>query len=174
MQDRVYKLYTVEEDKVHFSFEYPEELDPGVPSLQDEFLKTIGFYGPKTVVVEGSTVYRKWERITIYIFQQGEIVPSAENQIELFIKTNTNYPGFRILKKYKDKISEIEATVLYDSFSGQLNSVEESFSFSDVSWSIFFEHNGYIWRIEFRYPVEMSAEAKVDFEHMLKTFKMLD
>lgn len=175
-EDRVYKLYSVEEGNVHFTFEYPAEFNLGAIDFEDDFYRFVRFLGTKMDVQEGKIIQLKQARISVDIFEQGETVPSAESILAETIESNGKYPDFREIKRYTTKISGIEATVLHFSNSGEGSDAYGviSYYFDIVDWSIYFEHNGHVWWIEFSYPVEMSAEANADFEHILKTFKILD
>jgi hypothetical protein len=88
----------------------------------------------------------------------------------MFIRFHQLDYGFSLLKRYTTKINGIEAVILHYSIPVSI----EYYIADDIGWSVYFEHDGYVYEIEFSYPVEMSEEANADFNHMLKSFKILD
>jgi hypothetical protein len=176
LPDRTYKEYTVDEGNVHFSFEYSENYTLGVYDFENESRKYINFFGPNMDFQEQSVIQLKQARISIDLYKQDETVSGAESELQKQIEANEKYPGFRIIQRYSTKIDGITAIVLNYSNSGQGHDYSGvvTFAFSSVDWSLYFEHDSYVWWIQFDYPIEMTKEAKADFDHMLKTFKILE
>jgi hypothetical protein len=174
----IYTPYEIDEAGVHFSFEYPEDLSQEFKEINIEFPfhKYVNFSVLVEDVVKEKIIHRKQSYIQINVYERGEVVPSAESLIEKYIEINNNKPDseLHIIKRYSTKISGIEATVLHSSYSGQYDSGAATVAIDIVDWSIYFEYDEQVWWIDISYPVEMSSEAKVDFNHMLKTFKILN
>lgn len=83
------------------------------------------------------------------------------------------YPHFEILERSSITVSSIQADRVRYRVDELLqpDSSEPLFRIEDL---VIFDYNGLIWRISSTCYEEFALQVKIDFEHVLKTFKILN
>lgn len=153
-----YEMYTLEHGKAHFSFEYPRRYKKQMEYLQpsDDAPKGIRF------------VYRQYdlkEKNTVFGFNISPALKSldAKGAIDRTIS------GLKDMKHVVERSTltvdgiSSEMVVYYDSRMPYTPSVRE----------LFFVSKELLWNIYIYSDTENAEQAKTDFEHILRTFKII-
>lgn len=174
-ENEYYTLYTVKEGNFHFSFEYPDTVSPGVSDFATwGSHHYISFTGTQNDTTVDSVIYRDWPQIYISIWEQSEMVKSAEASVEEKVESNIDNPNWHMISRYKTTVDGFDTFVLQYSYSGQFELYYRYYYADDICYSAYFEYNKRIWNIWLSYPSEMAIAAEADFNHILRTFKILD
>jgi hypothetical protein len=194
-----YETYTVDEEIAHFSFEYSpyfSEIErtngsEGMPIVQvsmpsKEVLST-NLNPPFYSESSAGTIYIP-ATITILCYDASQRNATASGDMEYFLTTWTN-SKHRITKSFDpsfdDSINIIErSTLVVDGINGEyaffsqnhwlLSKTEDGSKAYYFTRSVFFDYGGMVWQITAEYDSNLDKSVSADFDHMLKTFKMLD
>lgn len=168
-----YKTFTLKEDKLHFSFEYPASYRIVKGEIGSDVHNEIHY------ALLGLELKRREENhswLEISYFSSSETSPNATATVERYLSTMSTQYDFKLLERKKVTIAGVQGEKIVfttldpnaKSFvpfteKARLTHIDLTFDYRELIWSISIMSN------------EAVAETdKAAFEHMIKTFKILD
>jgi len=177
-----YKLLTEDKEIAHFSFEYPADLNEVVRSSEDDFI-CISLI--REVVKDGW-----WDKSLSFITQKPPVIGYEEaydagSFIEAYItRLKDSFEVVQVLERSSVNISGIsgeQVIYTYDDFSRRMPLLDAPLegepagpSLIWIDRAIFFDYNGLVWFIRMKSTEETSEQTKLDFEHLIETFRILE
>jgi hypothetical protein len=174
-----YTLFDAEKAIPRFSFEYPSDYQ-------------LSSYQPMPAISLTSVILSvpnaevsKIKSVEIYVQAPYEALSDAEAYMKYTINNdkkdvrNGFVKDFKIIEKNKMIIGEIQGWELIVSFYVTGKPVH---GFDDaspterpvVSRYLFFDYRGMIWKVIVSSTTDVADQAKLDYEHIIQTFKILD
>jgi hypothetical protein len=154
-----YKTYTLKHDAVHFSFEYPSSYKKQSEYLQSSELAPIGirFVHRQPNAPSKDTVF------AVNISRPAPEWPDAKGAVARIISLGNT---IQVTEQSPITVAGIsgELVVYLDSRMPNTPSVRE----------VFFVFDGLLWNIGIYSDESEADQAKVDFDHILQTFKILE
>lgn len=187
-----YKSFTQLEGDVRFSFEYPE-------SYRSSYVEVYPYYigvlfsrlaeerQRTSAEDERPPQDDSWLSVQVYSGNSITFATDAKSLMENEISNLEKYnKSFQIEESSSVVVSGVEAVYLKYSFLMLLpttvaeNNEEDHFEDSEnggipfVKRAIYFDHGGFIWEISLRSEEQAAKADTVSFNHILKTFKILN
>lgn len=174
--------FVLREGIAHLSFEYPVSFEkPYAQMIKEGALQC-------TAVDSRSIPRRKEEKpaeFSLLVSRPNLRYPDAKTALESFIKAaeedqsyqaeDPEYGEFRLLERYPVTVAGVNGELIVLScWWAATFWVRAEPELSAIVRIVYFDHSGLIWKIMFSSHVDRSEEDKANFEHMLKTFKVLD
>ena len=177
-----YKQFVEDKGIAHFSFEYPADLDEHDRVRSREFVSA-SFY--RCLVEDG------WWDKRLYVIAEKppvlgfEDVYDAATMLDRYISRMKNdFEVAQVLERSSVNISGVsgeQVVYTYDEYSGTFPLFDAPLeghpggpSLIWIDRLICFDHNGLVWFIRMK-SVEGAAEkTRLDFEHFIQTFKILE
>jgi len=179
-----YKLLTEDKGIAHFSFEYPADLnEETIRSSMDDY---ICVFIIRRVVKDGwwdKDLYVLAEKIPIQRFEAE--IHDAVTMIEKYISdVKDSFEVFQVLEKSSVNIGGVsgeQVVYTFDAFSRRMPLLDAPLEGEPAGPSlvwigrlICFDHNGLVWFIKMESTEETDEQTKLDFEHFIETFRILE
>ncbi len=174
--ENTHKTFIMEEGVVHFSLEYPSKykIDSNKPAETEgnRFEKSTYFSldGPLNQQVND------YVNILIAVAPPDDLIHDAEGAIERAEKQAAKWDGYELFGKSEIEVSgyqgyriDYRMVNIVPVIAG--DSEEPRYS---VYRDVRFDAKGYVWMIQISSDSSTAEEDKEDFEHILKTFKVLE
>jgi hypothetical protein len=171
-----YKTFTMYEGVIHFSLESPEKykIDSNRPAeaegdrIQQSTLLSLD--GPLNKIINDYT------KIIVSAGLPEPLLPNAQGAIARIEKQAAKWDGYELLNKSEIEVSgyqgyriDYRMVNIVPVIAG--DSEEPRYS---VYRDVRFDAKGYVWMIQISSDSSTAEEDKEDFEHILKTFKVLE
>jgi hypothetical protein len=177
-----YNKFSLTEGIAHFSFEYPSSYYVEFTRLEerpwDYTMVRLLTLNPES---EYGIEYYHDAVILINVEDTGYSYSSIEDAIEKSISwwTSRGYDDFHLIERSTVKIAGVQGGKLVYAFNSyhRMDATEfgtHSVKTPAITRRIFFEHEGKIWLISSTAYESYAETAKADFEHVIKTFKILE
>jgi hypothetical protein len=164
--------FVLTEGPQHFSFEYRAyykilEVEPG--DMLDYFTY---------VTIQSPKIKRTKDYTTIDIIldKPDNLVPDAKSGIERSERNASSWKDYRLLDKYELTIDGLQAYRI----DYQIRNIVPAIArvsdepFITVYREVRFNSDGYVWMIQMESDSSTAEADKVDFEYILKSFKILN
>ena len=185
-----FRTLTVNNELCSFSMEYPESykregpyvdldyvrpytdvhlLSPKksmellVPANKDSLKTVTSGYVPASFLVE---VYDTRNSPTVSY--------NANGRLENDIVDNAEWENFELLERLPVTVSGMEGELIAYVVDWFIPIPRGEGPLLQYHQAVYFDHNGLIWVIEATAEMGMVDQVKADFEHILKTFKIMD
>jgi hypothetical protein len=171
-----FKIFVMKEGIIHLSFEYNSSYNIAeVQPLKNDG-KLSGDIAYVTLVGPLIKETRDHTRVNIIIIIPNELIPDAKSGIERAEKNASSWSDYKLLNKYDLIIDGIPAyridyqdRSIVPAIAGVSNE-----PFIEVIREVDFDANGYVWMIQITSDSSTAEADKLDFEHILQTFKVLN
>lgn len=177
-----YRTYLNKEGIAHFSFEYPKDIEKSRIHRTDEF---VDVYFRREIVKDG------WFDRDLYIAAYkppgfADIsISDAKNLLEQgVILLDEAFEVSKVLERSPVNINGIMGELLvytWDMMSprmdlpdGPLEGTPQQPSLMMIGRGAYFDHDGLVWMIRMDSAEEVAEETRLDFEHVLGSFKFID
>ncbi len=166
-----YQTFTIKRGIAHFSFEYPARYGGKQVEVRNDpesKYTSVGLsWGPPE---------RLWRASNIDIFVQGHDSANAEADLERLLSIESNMLDFKLIQRYSVTVSGVEGYGIYYSKTEPPGGgygppgVPRPY----ISRAICFDYGGLIWSIWFQYDEATKDLGEAAYEHVIKTFKILE
>ena len=165
-----YKIFNMKEGVAKFSFEFSTGYKIGKVDSQNTFT-IVYLNGPQMGEAKDSTL------ISVSVFEHEDGTPDFQNHMDESLRIASGFPDFKILERFPVKIcgeSGEQAVIYYKQPPLNDQIMQGILPSPKIERSIIFTHDDLLWWIEIN-GLESSAEKdETNFEHVVKTFKILD
>jgi hypothetical protein len=164
---------TVTKMGVKFSFEYPSAYQDLSNSLSADSIQTQG-----VVLSIGMATWtsKKFDlKFEMMIFSKSSREHDAKFALNMALKSGTLLPDFqeyKLIEQSETTVANQKAYLMVASMKGRLD--KDVLDEKKLTRAIYLEHGGYIWFLGISSIIEMSDQAKVDFDHITKSLKFLN
>jgi hypothetical protein len=163
-----YKSFTLRSGVGHFFFQYPARYEVRKTELRPDLgYSFVVLYGP----------YQEEEKdfamVTVAVDKADEYEPSAETAVEHYLSLVSQRRDFRLLERSSIEVTADSIPAEQFVFSNLWAMRLGSEPVTEIGRVVLFEHSNLIWEISMCSSMISSDIYKVDFEHILKTFKIL-
>lgn len=175
-----YKTFNYQSGNVQFSVEYPESYR--APNSPAEYLRlalvgnnNIGYTTPFIKQPVSETYIGLIIMVSYYDIDEN--LPSVGAAVKEVTSVDENGPSlidFKVLKKSKVLVSGIEGTEVIISFSLHPFFDNNAPVENEIQRQIFISQNNMIWQLWYWADAARADEADIDFDHMVRTFRILD
>jgi len=198
-----YIAFTAEDAVPSFSFEYPSDYTlysyqpmPGYPSTS-VILSDVD-YQYQEVIIDGQIYVTniveyppeaEWDYkdINIYVHKANEYAPGAETEVnerideyKQMVRAGYN-EDFKLLEKNRVMVAGMEGWEIVVSFTdlpvippGFPDAGPRTRAVSVIGRELFFDYQNTVWRISVFSDAGNADQAKLDYEHILGTLRILD
>jgi hypothetical protein len=173
--ENTYKIFTLDEGTVHFSFEYRtyfqiKEVEPGentgVPTQDIAYVTLIGPFIKEA---------KDYTSINVIADKPDKLIPDAKSGIERAERNASSFPDYKLLYKSEMIIDNVPAYRI-DYTHRNIQPIDRGLSKPpfEVYREVDFDSKGFVWMIQMRSDSTTAEDDKPNFEHIIKTFKILD
>jgi len=152
-----------------FSFEYPASYAVGKVEVRPDF-----GYTDMTLLrrsIEGQE--EDFSMITVFVFDTDEYTPNVEVAAQNLLSQVSKWPDFRLLEPMSTTTATIDSIPARQFAFSNSRATRPDNIISEIRRTIYFEHDGLIWKIGHQSDAATVETDRADFEHILKTFKVL-
>ncbi len=163
-----HRLFTLRKGLGHYSFEYPVEYKRSASDQHSGYSREY-FH---RLLPEQDPIYARFIILIIEAGRHGD--PDARTTLESDISYHSeSAKDFRILEQSSLIIAGVDGELLVTSYfpKGQFGGFSE---IQIMVRSVYFDYDGSIWEITMISSEEFAETARADFEHLLKTFQILE
>ena len=171
-----YKTFTLDEGTIHFSLEYRtyykvKEVKPGADT---------GYIGKDIMVFTLISPRVKETRdhtyINVIVDKPDELITDAKTGIERAERNASSWADYKLLDKYELTIDGVKAYRIDYQMRNIVPAIAgvSNIPFIEVTREVNFDANGFVWMIQMRSDSSTAEDDKVDFEHIIQTFRILE
>ena len=171
-----YKTFTLDEGTIHFSLEYRtyykvKEVKPGADT--GDIVKDIMYL---TLISPRVKATRDHTYIDVITAKPNELVPDAKTGIERAERNASSWADYKLLDKYELTIDGVKAYRIDYQMRNIVPAIAgvSNIPFIEVTREVNFDANGFVWMIQMRSDSSTAEDDKVDFEHIIQTFRILE
>ncbi len=163
-----FKVFRMEDGLAGFSFEYNTRYKVKEPYTEKDFF-SVTLIGPTTKEI------KDYSSIGVIIAPPDDLIPNAQAAITRVERNASSFPDYKLLGKSEFIIDSIPALRI-DYQERNLQPINRGLSYPliEVHRDVRFDSRGLTWMIYIRSDSSTAETDKVDFEHVLQTFKFLD
>lgn len=168
-----YTRFTLREGDAHFTFEYPKDYDEKYVSIVSIFTRMTFCRS----LLEEDWI-DSWFRVRVSKVGWWSSYPDAKATLEADILWSADtFEDYQILERSPVSVAGVEGEQVISSYTAEHDDPHADYFMKEgltVNRDIYFDHNGFIWEITMMSIEEMAEADEAVWEHILKTFKILD
>ena len=175
-----YRKFVMNKGTAHFSFEYPVSFEEPITDVAKH-----GYWPSYITLLVSRKIPKGAEgaaEFGVMVSETSNEYPDAQAELNQFIGIIQSPNSNAIDSDYYDTALLERTTIIVDGINGEM-----------IVWSckwwpnyyvgpakdaimkdIYFDHGGLIWNIEFYSHLDKADQSKIDLDHILQTFKILN
>lgn len=163
-----YKTFTLKRGVGHFTFEYPANYEKLLVYVSDS--TNVNFGGPLLTEEEARTLLM----VTVIEWDNG--VPDLEASVERELYYGSNFEDFKLLDRSSLHVADMQAEQIVFFYKRPIYEPRliPRQPVPSISREVCFVNGRLDWSIRMRSHESMAEVDRLDFEHILQTFRILN
>jgi hypothetical protein len=185
-----YKTVLVKSPLASYSLEYPAdyrqdgpttEIDRSIPYTDLILSAPIRIVNAQVPDTDGGiktvTGHRGWGAITIEVYnteKEPTVSQNSSERLENDMRGEARWKNFKLLERSPVTVSNVTGEIIVYLVDKLLPIPVENGLQLEYHRAIYFDHNNLIWVLEAKADQDMADNITADFNHVIRTFKILN